>query len=103
MAENIKFDEIVAATIQGRRRKLPADLGSLVAAIEAASTARAKVPSNVLSLKEVLAVTSLSRSSIYALISRGAFPRPVRLTPRRVAWRSTDVNAWMQTRTPAAR
>jgi prophage regulatory protein len=103
MAENIKFGKIIAATVKGRRRKLPEDLGGWVASIEVASTARAKVESNLLSLKEVVAVTSLSRSSIYALVSHGAFPRPVSLTPRRVAWRSTDVNAWMQTRMSAAR
>jgi prophage regulatory protein len=58
---------------------------------------------DMLNVREVCKRTSLGRSTIYQMIADGTFPRPCRLSPRRVAWRSTDVNAWMQTRTPAAR
>jgi hypothetical protein len=41
MAENIKLDDNIAAMVQEKRSNLPESLGRLVAAIKAASTARA--------------------------------------------------------------
>lgn len=38
--------------------------------------------------------TSLDITTIYRKIKVGAFPRPVRVGKRRVAWRETDVAAW---------
>ncbi len=46
-------------------------------------------------LKEVMAVTGLSRSSIYAYVSRDTFPAQVQLGPRCVAWRASDVQEWI--------
>jgi len=40
----------------------------------------------------------LSRSALYELISRGEFPRPVRLGKRAVGWRASEVAAWIETR-----
>ena len=45
--------------------------------------------------KVVENVTGLSRSSIYAKIAEGTFPRPVQIGARAVAWRSSDIRAWM--------
>jgi len=42
--------------------------------------------------------TALSRSTIYTLIASGQFPRSVRLTQRRVAWLSTDIDQWILNR-----
>jgi len=47
---------------------------------------------------QVEQVTSLSRSTIYDLIQKGSFPKPVRLGPNRVAWRERDVIAWLESR-----
>lgn len=51
----------------------------------------------ILSIREVCALNSLSRASIYRGVAAGSFPKPVRLTPagRRVGWRSEDIQAWM--------
>jgi prophage regulatory protein len=51
----------------------------------------------ILNIREVCALNSLSRASIYRGVAAGTFPRPVRLTSagRRVGWRSEDVQAWM--------
>lgn len=38
----------------------------------------------------------LSRSSIYAMMSQGEFPKPVRLGRRAVGWKSTDIEKWLQ-------
>lgn len=46
----------------------------------------------------VEALTGLARSTIYHLMSRGQFPRPVRLSVRAVAWRESDVTAWLASR-----
>ncbi len=46
-------------------------------------------------------VTGLSRSTIYALISKGDFPRPVKLTPKTVAWPESKVAEWLEERSAA--
>ncbi len=51
-----------------------------------------------LSLKEVLKVTSLGKSTIYEMIQRGDFPKPVTITARRVAWVSSEIQAWIGSR-----
>lgn len=46
----------------------------------------------------VEAVTGLSRSSIYAMMDAGDFPRPVRIGKRAVAWPESVVTAWLSHR-----
>ncbi len=43
-------------------------------------------------------LTGLSRSTIYNLMSKGEFPRPVRLTPRIVAWPESRISEWLAQR-----
>jgi prophage regulatory protein len=50
-----------------------------------------------LPLREVLELTSLSRSQIYRLISRGTFPDSIALGGR-VAWLESEVHAWIYDR-----
>jgi prophage regulatory protein len=38
------------------------------------------------------------RSSIYAAMARGDFPKPIRLGSRAVAWLETDIEKWLQER-----
>lgn len=49
-------------------------------------------------LPEVKRRTGLSRSSIYAGIAAGTFPKPLQLGPRAVGWRSGDLDAWIEAR-----
>lgn len=56
----------------------------------------------ILRRKQVETRTGLSRSAIYALMSRNEFPRPVRLTAKAVGWRSEAVDAWVQSRVEVA-
>lgn len=51
-----------------------------------------------LRLPEVKARTGLARSTIYARIGRGAFPRQVDLDGNVAAWRETEVADWMASR-----
>lgn len=48
---------------------------------------------------DVEARTGLSRSTLYDWMSRGEFPRPVKLGARIVAWRESDIAAWLDSRT----
>ena len=52
----------------------------------------------LLKLKEVVAATGLSRSSIYALIAEGLFPRPLRVGRRAVRWIEQEVQEWLSSR-----
>ncbi len=52
----------------------------------------------ILRLPDVLDKISVSRSTIYHWVSKGSFPRPIRLGRRAVGWREADVNAWIAAR-----
>lgn len=50
-----------------------------------------------LRLPEVMALTGLARSTVYALASRGDFPPPVKLgNTRASAWPSDEIAAWLE-------
>ncbi|MGJ8583880.1 MAG: helix-turn-helix transcriptional regulator [Marinosulfonomonas sp.] len=46
----------------------------------------------------VEAATGLSRSSIYAMMDAGDFPRPVRIGKRAVAWPQSAIESWLAQR-----
>jgi len=46
----------------------------------------------------VMRMTGLGRSTVYRLIAERKFPSPVRLGPRAVAWRSSDLDEWSEAR-----
>lgn len=46
----------------------------------------------------VIQATGLGRSAIYRLVASGAFLRPLRLGPRAIAWRWSDLEPWSATR-----
>ncbi|MFQ6755323.1 AlpA family transcriptional regulator [Cereibacter sphaeroides] len=45
--------------------------------------------------------TGLSRSAIYELMSKGQFPRPVKLTGKAVAWPESAIAEWLAERAAA--
>ncbi len=51
--------------------------------------------SRLIRLKEVIRMTGLSRSSIYAYIARGKFPAQIRISERCVAWSLNDLELWL--------
>jgi prophage regulatory protein len=57
----------------------------------------------IIRLPDVKARTGLSRSSIYAAISRGEFPSPLSLGARAVGWRLSDIEHWIDSRRPVGR
>ena len=56
-----------------------------------------------LRLPEVKATTGLSKSSIYARISDGTFPKQIPLGPRLVVWVEADIQNWISEQVSAAR
>jgi len=54
-------------------------------------------------IKEVIATTGLSRSSIYQFISEGKFPEQIKLGSRAVAWNSDDISKWIDERIASSR
>ena len=52
----------------------------------------------VLRLPAVIQMVGLSRSSIYLLIQKNTFPKPLQLSLRAVGWRQADIEAWLESR-----
>ena len=50
----------------------------------------------LLTCKDVVAQTKLSRSTIYRLVGDGSFPKPVRIGPRAKRWLESDIRAWLE-------
>ena len=54
------------------------------------------IENKALSLSDVKRLTSLSKSTIYRLIKAGEFPKAIKITARRVAWRAAEINGWLE-------
>ncbi len=52
----------------------------------------------LLKLKDVIAMTSLSKSSVYRQVKARTFPIPIRLGPRAVAWDRSEIEAFIEER-----
>ncbi len=53
------------------------------------------MPEALLKREEVQRRTSLGRSKLFDLVAKGDFPKPVRLSPGRVAWVQSEIDAWI--------
>lgn len=53
--------------------------------------------------KRVMQETGLPLSSLYDQITKGRFPKQIRLTAFSVAWRSDEVEQWKQERVAESR
>lgn len=51
----------------------------------------------LLTLREVLARTGLARRTLFRYRENNTFPQPVKLaaSSRHIAWRSTEIDAWL--------
>lgn len=52
----------------------------------------------LLRLPAVVSLIGYQRSTIYQLIKNGTFPRPVKLGARASAWKSQEIQAWIDSR-----
>lgn len=49
-------------------------------------------------LTQVTFETGLPKSTVYWLMARGDFPKPLKLSARAVAWNTDDIQAWKNSR-----
>jgi len=49
----------------------------------------------ILRRKDVESMVGLSRSTIYKLMNQGLFPKAIRLGPRAVGWRISEIENWI--------
>ena len=52
-------------------------------------------------LPKVVQTTALSRSTLYAMMADGRFPKPVKLGERAVGWPEAEITAWLEGRKAA--
>lgn len=52
----------------------------------------------VLRLKEVEGKVGLKKSSIYSMVNKGYFPKPINLGARAVGWLDSEIDAWLAER-----
>lgn len=86
MSDNVS--NLYAASCAGVRSESGPSQGA------ASSLAFLTVP-KLLRLNQVLDRVGLSRSTLYALIKAGEFPRQRQLSARSVGWVEAEVNAWI--------
>jgi prophage regulatory protein len=49
----------------------------------------------ILTTKDVLDILTVSRSTLWRMRRRGLFPKPMRISPGRIGWRSSDFWDWV--------
>jgi len=55
----------------------------------------------ILRLPDVMRLIGLGRTTIYDMMAKGTFPRPVSLSARAIGWRVVDIRDWLQQREQA--
>lgn len=56
------------------------------------------MPTQILRLPEVISRTGVPRSTVYAKIAAGQFPKPIKLSQRSVGWCSNEIEDWVNER-----
>ncbi|TKF31282.1 helix-turn-helix transcriptional regulator [Enterovibrio norvegicus] len=52
----------------------------------------------ILRVKEISELLGLSKSTIWRMRRDGLFPAPLKIGPRAVGWRESDVTDWIKSR-----
>ena len=61
--------------------------------------AKAVIPRDrLIRLTEVESLIGCKKSTIYAMLKEGTFPKPIRFSARMVVWPETSVMQWVQDR-----
>ncbi|WP_037006439.1 helix-turn-helix transcriptional regulator [Pseudomonas asplenii] len=55
----------------------------------------------LLRLPDVLRITGMGRNTVYTRIKEGTFPKQVKIGPKSVAWRQSEIHEWMASLTPS--
>lgn len=62
-----------------------------------------KLNNKFLRLPEVKELTGLSKSSVYAMIAEGSFPKQIPIGPRLVVWVESEIQNWIAEQISGAR
>ncbi len=54
-------------------------------------------------LRAVMDWTGLSRSTIYAMMKSGDFPKSISIGARAIAWADNDIQSWVNSRISASK
>lgn len=76
-------------------------LSRLIAQSAASKASPSAAPTRLVRRPEVEALTGLPKSTLYDYLQAGTFPPPVKLSARSVAWRLSEVQAWIDSRVSA--
>ena len=57
----------------------------------------------ILKLPAVIQRTGLSRTTIYALIAQGRFPKQINISERSVGWVAAEIEQWLEDRVASGR
>ena len=71
--------------------------GGLMSAINFQNPA----PSRFLRLRDVINRVGMKKSSIYALMKKGEFPKQIKLSARSSAWVESEIDEWVDSRVAA--
>jgi prophage regulatory protein len=52
----------------------------------------------IIRLRELPDYVGLGRTQVEQLVAEGRFPKPVKLSTRRIAWLESEIIAWQQAR-----
>ncbi|MEB5931633.1 AlpA family transcriptional regulator [Pseudomonas mosselii] len=55
----------------------------------------------LLRLPDVIRITGMGRNTVYTRIKEGTFPKQVKIGPKSVAWRQSEINQWMASLNPS--
>jgi prophage regulatory protein len=61
----------------------------------------APAPTRLVKKPTVLARMTWSDTTLWRRVRDGSFPQPIRISPGRVAWRESDIEAWITARAEA--
>lgn len=67
------------------------------------STRALSSENRIIRLPEAMYLTGLGRSSIYARMAEGSFPRSVSLGARAIGWKLSAITDWIDARVAASR
>ena len=57
----------------------------------------------LLRLPQVLNTVGISKSTLYQLVARGDFPKPIKIGQRTSAWPESAIRQWIEQRIAAAK
>ncbi|MDH0302078.1 MULTISPECIES: AlpA family transcriptional regulator [unclassified Pseudomonas] len=55
----------------------------------------------LLRLSDVIRITGTGCNTVYARIKEGTLPKQVKIGPKSVAWRQSEINQWMASLNPS--